>query len=190
MYGVGYPVLEARDRRPNTRSLFLLVLLAGKIVGDQPHDRRSAARAASSRPRCSWARCSGSAFGLVAHALLPGIAGPAGAYGLVGMGAVFAAAARAPITAVLIIFELTGDYRIILPLMLAVVIATGARPRGSRRDTIYTLKLRRRGIDLLHRRPASPMEAITVAEAMRPTPEPDPSPTHRPGRRGRAPQPL
>ena len=52
------------------------------------------------------------------------MAGSAGAYGLVGMGAVFAACSRAPITAVIIIFELTGDYRIILPLMLAVVVAT------------------------------------------------------------------
>ena len=52
----------------------------------------------------------GTAFGAGATMLFPG-AGPAGAYGLVGMGAVFAAAARAPITAVIIIFELTGDYR-------------------------------------------------------------------------------
>jgi len=63
------------------------------------------------------------------------------------MGAVFAAAARAPITAVLIIFELTGDYRVILPLMIAVVVAT-AIANAATRDTIYTLKLRRRGIDI------------------------------------------
>jgi len=116
----------------------------------------------------------GMAFGLAAHEVLPGVAGPAGAYGLIGMGAVFAAAARAPMTAILIIFELTGDYRIMLPLMLAVVIATALANRMSP-DSIYTLKLARRGIDLLRRRPASPMEAITVAEAMRPTPEPLPA---------------
>ena len=52
----------------------------------------------------------GSAFG-DAIQRLPGLYGPAGAYGLVGMGAVFAAAARAPLTAVIIIFELTGEYR-------------------------------------------------------------------------------
>ena len=64
------------------------------------------------------------------------------------MGAVFAAAARAPITAVIIIFELTGDYRIILPLMFAIVLASRASATASARDTIYTLKLRRRGIDI------------------------------------------
>jgi len=60
----------------------------------------------------------GAAYGAIAHHTLPRLAAAAGAYGLVGTGAVFAAAARAPITAVLISFELTGDYRTILPLML------------------------------------------------------------------------
>ena len=66
----------------------------------------------------------GTAFGTAANALFPGVTAPAGAYGLVGMAAVFSGAARAPITAVIILFELSGDYRIILPLMGAVVIST------------------------------------------------------------------
>jgi CIC family chloride channel protein len=66
----------------------------------------------------------GTAFGTAANALFPGSTAPAGAYGLVGMAAVFAGAARAPITAVIILFELTGDYRIILPLMGPVVLST------------------------------------------------------------------
>ena len=93
----------------------------------------------------------GSAYGAIAHDVVPGVAVAAGAYGLVGMGAVFAASARAPITAVLIIFELTGDYRIILPLMIAIIVAT-ALANSITRDTIYTLKLRRRGIDIDDRR--------------------------------------
>ena len=98
-------------------------------------------------------------------ACFPGIAVAAGAYGLVGMGAVFAAAARAPITAVIIIFELTGDYQIILPLMVAVVVATALSSELTR-DTIYTLKLRRRGIDI--DRPVKPglLEQIRVSDAM------------------------
>jgi CIC family chloride channel protein len=106
--------------------------------------------------------------------LLPHLAGPAGAYGLVGMGAVFAAAARAPITAVLIVFELTGEYAIILPLMVAVVLAAGVS-RLLTADTIYTLKLRRRGIQLRHDQPTSPMERLRVAAAMRPPPDPLPA---------------
>jgi len=101
----------------------------------------------------------GTAFGQLVHALLPGVTASPGAYGLVGMGAVVAAASRAPMTAILIIFELTGEYRIILPLMFAVALATGISHLLSR-DTIYTLKLRRPrhrdrpGAASQHRRPA------------------------------------
>ena len=78
----------------------------------------------------------GTAYGAAVHHLAARHpTAPAGAYGLVGMGAVFAAAARAPITAVIIIFELTGDYRIILPLMFAIALATGvSQPAQPRHD--------------------------------------------------------
>ncbi len=102
--------------------------------------------------------------------LVPGVAVAAGAYGLVGMGAVFASSARAPITAVLIIFELTGDYRIILPLMIAIIVAT-ALSNSITRDTIYTLKLRRRGIDI-ERPQGTLMAQISVGEAMGELPRP------------------
>jgi CIC family chloride channel protein len=85
------------------------------------------------------------------------------------MGAVFAGAARAPITAVLIIFELTGDYTIILPLMTSIALATGVSAVLST-DTIYTLKLHRRGIDLQRGKPTNLMELLTVADAMQPIP--------------------
>ena len=83
------------------------------------------------------------------------------------MGAVFAAAARAPITAVIIVFELTGDYQVILPLMFAIAVAAGISTLLSQ-DTIYTLKLRRRGIDIRRGRGANLMQLIQVADAMQP----------------------
>jgi CIC family chloride channel protein len=75
---------------------------------------------------------------------------------------------------VIIIFELTGDYQIILPLMLAVALATAGSSLLSP-DTIYTLKLRRRGVDLGRRRTADPMELLRVQDAMRPVPPSVPS---------------
>ena len=99
--------------------------------------------------------------------MAPGVGGPVGAYGLIGMGAVFAGAARAPITAVIILFELTGEYSIILPLMAAIVLATGISHRLSP-DTIYTLKLRRRGVDLSTSPTQHRMQTTTVAEVMTP----------------------
>jgi CIC family chloride channel protein len=108
----------------------------------------------------------GSAFGIVVHNLLPEITAMPGAYTLVGMGAVFAAAAHAPITAIVILFELTGDYRIILPLMLTVVIATILARRLLKGESIYTLKLTRRGVRLQRGQDIDVMEGILVQEVM------------------------
>ena len=110
----------------------------------------------------------GSAFGARRPRHLAPVAGPAGAYGLVGMGAVFAGAARAPITAVVIMFELTGEYSIILPLMTAIVLATGISHRLTR-DTIYTLKLRRRGVDLGVRETID-RGRVPISQVMQPVP--------------------
>jgi CIC family chloride channel protein len=103
----------------------------------------------------------GSAFG----SLFPSITAPAGAYGVVGMAAVFAGAARAPFSAVLIIFEMTGNYAIILPLMTSVVIST-VLSRALKRETIYTLKLLRRGVDIEQAEVGDVMRTIMVKEAM------------------------
>jgi len=108
----------------------------------------------------------GAAAGAVLHALLPGALGPIGAYALVGMGAVFAAAAQAPITAVLILFELTDDYRIILPLLLAAGIATILSRQWLGGESIYTLKLSRRGIRLRHGRDTDLMESILIQQVL------------------------
>ncbi len=61
----------------------------------------------------------GGVVGTAAHGLLPGYTATAGAYALVGMGAVFAGVVRAPMTSVLMIFEMTQDYAVIVPLMIA-----------------------------------------------------------------------
>jgi CIC family chloride channel protein len=118
----------------------------------------------------------GAAYGAGVHHLMPQTAGSVGAYALVGMGAVFAGASRAPITAVVILFELTGEYSIILPLMLAIVLAT-AVSRLLSGDTIYTLKLRRRGIDLEGAAPGARIGAQHEGSVMDPLPSPLPAST-------------
>jgi chloride channel protein, CIC family len=145
MYGVGYPVLE-RAVGGHYVVLVLLGLLAAKILATSLTMWIGGSGGVFA-PSLFMGAMLGSAYGAVAHRLFPHLALAAGAYGLVGMGAVFAATSRAPITAVLIIFELTGNYRIILPLMSAIVVAT-ALGNAVSADTIYTLKLRRRGIDI------------------------------------------
>jgi len=88
----------------------------------------------------------GDAFGRIANAVFPSWTAPAAAYGLVAMAALFSAAAEAPITAIVIVFEMSGDYTIILPLMIATVIST-VLGRRFLNSTVYELKLERRGID-------------------------------------------
>jgi len=107
----------------------------------------------------------GEAFGQTIHRLFPSITAPAGAYALVGMAAFFTGAAHAPVTAILILFEMTGDYRIILPLMLASVVST-LISRVISRESIYTLKLSRRGVHLDQGRDIDVMQGVTVGEAM------------------------
>ena len=167
LYGVGYPPLENAIHGRYVVWL-LLALLAGKILASSLTIAIGGSGGVFA-PALFMGAMLGSAYGAGVHHLLPGVAAPAGAYGLVGMGAVFAAAARAPITAVIIIFELTGDYRIILPLMFAVVLATAVSHFLSG-DTIYTLKLRRRGVDVMRGHGPNLMQLLRVGDAMQPLP--------------------
>ena len=114
---------------------------------------------------------SGMAFGEIAGHLLGPAAGQPALYAVVAMGAVFASAARAPLTAVASVVEMTGDYTLTLPVMLAVAIAT-ATSRALSYGTIYTTKLLRRGTDIDHPPSADPFEDLTAADAMHPFPAP------------------
>ena len=169
MYGVGYPVLEGAIHGKYVVGL-LLAFLVGKIVATSLTMAIGGSGGVFA-PALFMGAMLGSAFGTGAHDLLPAATAGAGAYGLVGMAAVFAATGRAPITAVLIVFELTGDYSIILPLMLAVVVATALSHLLSE-DSIYTLKLRRRGIDIERPAGAGALHGIPIAAAMQAPPVP------------------
>jgi CIC family chloride channel protein len=81
----------------------------------------------------------GGFFGDMVLQYWPGLSGGPGAYALVGMGAVVAGATHAPITAILIIFEMTNDYKIILPLMIATTIATLISSK-LQKESIYFLQ--------------------------------------------------
>ncbi|WP_019065110.1 chloride channel protein [Streptomyces prunicolor] len=167
MYGVGYPVLEKATEGGYAVG-FLLLLLVGKVLATSLTIGIGGSGGVFA-PSLFIGAMLGSAYGIGVHGLLPGTAGAVGAYALVGMGAVFAGAARAPITAVVILFELTGEYSIILPLMLAIVLAT-ATSRLLSHETIYTLKLRRRGIDLEGPVSGARLGGQRVTDVMEPLP--------------------
>jgi len=89
----------------------------------------------------------GGAFGLVCSIILPGVVPQPMAFAIVGMAALFAGSGRAPITCIVMVMEMTSDYSMILPLMIAV--STSFLVASSiEEESIYSLKLSRRGVRL------------------------------------------
>lgn len=111
----------------------------------------------------------GGMVGETAHMLWPTVAVNPGAYAVVGMAAVFAGSARAPITAVLIVFEMSNDYQLILPLMLATVLAT-LLAEAMFAESIYTLKLKLKGITLNRGRDEDILTSVPVGNVMKTNP--------------------
>jgi len=107
----------------------------------------------------------GGLFGTLMNFLFPGIIISPSAYAVVGMSAMVAGTPHAPLTAFLVIFEMTGDYKLILPLMLCSILASFIAS-VMKRDSIYTMKLTRRGVDLSKGMEVSIMQTTKVRDVM------------------------
>jgi CIC family chloride channel protein len=164
VFGVGY---EAINEALNGTMLwhFMLLLVAFKILAVSL-TIGSGGSGGIFAPSLFIGAMLGGGVGTVVNQLWPASTAGAGAYALVGMGALVAACTHAPITAILIIFELTGEYNIILPLMISCIIATLLATR-MQTSSIYTLKLLRRGIDIHKGRAVNVLEAVSVREVVR-----------------------
>jgi CIC family chloride channel protein len=121
---------------------FVLLLLLGKIVA-------TTASVSSGSPGGVFTPTLliGGATGFLYASLLQHVVqlGPPGGYALVGMAAATAATTHAPLMAAVLVFELSGDYAIALPLVLATALATLVS-RALRRDSIYAAELKQRGV--------------------------------------------
>ena len=165
LYGVGYPVMY-KAVAGSYALWFLVVLVFTKMVATSLTIGIGGSGGVFA-PSLFIGATSGMAFGeVVDHLFGPGAGQPA-LYAVVAMGAVFTSAARAPLTSLASVVEMTGDYTLTLPVMLAVAIATVVS-RALSYGTIYTTKLLRRGIDIDHAPSADPFEELTAADAMRP----------------------
>jgi len=107
----------------------------------------------------------GGFFGCVMQGVLPDIGVSPGAYAVVGMSAMVAGTTHAPITAFMVIFEMTSDYKLILPLMLCSILASFVAS-ALKKDSIYTMKLTRRGVDLSRGMEVSIMQTTKVMDVM------------------------
>lgn len=105
----------------------------------------------------------GSFFGLTLDQLLPGLGVSPGAFALVGMAGLLAGSTAAPLTAILVVFEMTGDYGLILPLMLVCVLSylTADRVAG---ESLYSISLERQGEKIRHGVDLSVLQSVRVAE--------------------------
>jgi CIC family chloride channel protein len=164
VFGVGYETIEntlfSQLTLQVTFGLLLLKLVATTLT------LGSGGSGGIFAPSLFMGAMLGASFGQIAHTIFPEIVAPSGAYALVGMAAFFGGVAHAPITAILILFEMTGDYQIILPLMLSTVLSTIVAKNLSP-DSIYTLKLKRRGVELSEDTQAIDlMQGVTAEIAM------------------------
>jgi chloride channel protein, CIC family len=166
--GVGYDSIEKALLNKDVWSV-VLVLLPLKIFATSI-TIGSGGSGGILAPSLFMGAMLGEAFGFAVHFLFPGFTAPPGAYAIVGMGAVVAGATHAPIQAFLIIFEMTQDYRIIPPLMICCVISTFVA-RGLKRESIYTLKLLRRGVDIQAGRDVNILRSMQVEDFMTRRPE-------------------
>jgi CIC family chloride channel protein len=163
IFGTSFPAMEDTL---NGRLPFLLMaaLIFGKMVGTSL-TLGSGGSGGDLAPLLFIGAVLGGAYGHVVHSLFPGFTAGVGAYALVGMGAVFGGAARAPITAIMLIFEMTGDYVLIVPVMISTVISSLIYNMWNT-ETIYTLKVVSRGIRFRAGRDVDVMAATPVREAM------------------------
>lgn len=107
----------------------------------------------------------GGAFGIIAASVFPHLAASHGAYAIVGMSALAAATLGAPISTILIVFELTGDYQITVAVMLATSIATMIVQQAQGRS-FFHWQLENRGLNLRGGRARHLLQTLTVRDVL------------------------
>lgn len=165
--GVRQPIQTILDADFGTGwqvALTLAVLLVAKLIATSLTIGAGSA-VGSFSPMLLMGAALGAIIGIAAQPVLPDL--DVGAVATVGMAAVFAATARAPLTAILIVFELVGDYGLVLPLMTAVGLATFLGDR-IRSEGIYHATLRRRGVVLGQPDDVDVLQTVQVGEVMTP----------------------
>jgi CIC family chloride channel protein len=177
MYGVGYPVMDSVIAGHVVVGLILLFLV-GKIVAASLTLSIGGSGGVFA-PSLFIGTMAGMAFGVAAHHIFGPAVGPPALYAVVAMGGVFAGAAQAPLTAIASVVEMTGNFTLTLPIMLASGIAAAVSKQLSY-GSVYTTKLLRRGIDIERPRPDNILEALSVADVMQPLQTGDRSPRLQP----------
>ncbi|MEA2603281.1 MAG: chloride channel protein family [Acidobacteriota bacterium] len=160
------PIPARLGLKPELVILLLLGIALMKLVATAL-TRGSGGAGGMFTPSLAFGALVGSAFGTWAHWAFPHTASPYGAYAAVGMAAVMAGTSHAPISAILILFEFTGNYDLILPVMVAAIIAS-TLSRRLRPLSIYTESLRGRGVELPWRMEEAVLAGLKAEDLARP----------------------
>lgn len=107
----------------------------------------------------------GGAFGSITHRLIPDMTAGSGAYATVGIGAFLAATTHAPMTAIFLLFEMTGNYQIIIPIMITSIIGTVVASKFCE-DSIDTVDFSREGINIHEGRETVILKSLKVGAAI------------------------
>lgn len=163
--GVGYPAIDlSLMQKLSWWVMFLLVVF--KILSTSI-TIGSGGSGGIFAPSLFLGAMAGGFFGTAVHHIFPELTAPPAAYSIVGMGAVVSGTTHGPLSAILILFEMTGDYKIILPLMIACIIGSLASGQLLK-DSIYTLKLARRGVNIKAGKEVNVLKSISVKDVMNP----------------------
>lgn len=163
VFGVGYDSIEGAIY--NKMALWVIIALVFLKIIATSITLGSGGSGGIFAPALFIGAMLGESFGHAATNLIPSFVIPPGAFALVGMAAVFAGAAQAPISAIILLFEMTGNYQILPPLMVTCVVSVFI-VRWMSTYSIYTLKLIRKGIDLEKLQQEDIMENISVSDAI------------------------
>jgi len=163
VYGVGYESIN--DALWGKDVTFLLAILIFMKIIATSATLGSGGSGGVFAPSLFIGAMLGGLIGEQTHAMFPHIAADSGAYALVGMGAIVAGVTHAPISAILIIFEMTNDYLIIPPLMVACI---GSVLISSlvKKESMYTMKLVKRGINIFEGKDINILRRIKVNEIL------------------------
>ena len=154
-----------RILRGNPTLAFLALLFVGKIVATSA-TIGSGGVGGVFTPTLMVGATIGAAIARITQWIAPGFEAPVGGYALLGMGGLMAGVTRAPLLAMIMIFELTQNTAVILPMMLVSVLAV-ASARALEEDSIYVQSLRAAGIMWEKTPEATMLSSLRVSEVMR-----------------------
>lgn len=165
VFGIGYETIEALLNGQLTDFGLILALLVAKMVLT-PTSIGGGFQGGVFAPALFIGSMLGGAYGILMGSLLPTFGIETAAFSMVGMAAVLAGTVHAPLTAIMLLFEMTNDYRIIVPLMFGVTVSLLISQR-LQRDSVYMLGLARKGVRIERGRDVEVLDSLLVGEVMR-----------------------